>query len=161
ADDIYLSGMLHDIGKVGVPDQILLKRGPLESDEWSVMQKHTTWGYTILNQADHELGEQSFLTLGSRIALHHHEWYNGEGYPHGLSREGIPLSARIGAVADVYDALTSRRPYKDAWSHDQAVHEIGRLRGKQFDPVVADIFFRLEERFREVRSRFPDESELA
>jgi HD-GYP domain-containing protein (c-di-GMP phosphodiesterase class II) len=161
ADDIYLSGMLHDIGKVGVPDQILLKRGPLEGEEWTVMQKHTTWGYTILNQADHELGEQSFLTLGSRIALHHHEWYNGEGYPHGLSREGIPLSARIGAIADVYDALTSRRPYKDAWSHDQAVHEIGRLRGKQFDPVVADIFFRLEERFREVRSRFPDEPEPA
>ncbi|MFW6232258.1 MAG: HD domain-containing phosphohydrolase, partial [Spirochaetota bacterium] len=159
ADDIYLSGMLHDIGKVGVPDQILLKRGPLAADEWTVMQKHTTWGYTILNQADHELGEQSFLTLGSRIALHHHEWYNGEGYPHGLSREGIPLSARIGAIADVYDALTSRRPYKDAWSHDQAVHEIGRLRNKQFDPVVADIFFRLEERFREVRSRFPDEPE--
>lgn len=160
ADDIYLSGMLHDIGKVGVPDQILLKRGPLDTDEWSVMRKHTTWGYTILNQADHELGEQSFLTLGSRIALHHHEWFNGEGYPHGLSRDAIPLSARIGAIADVYDALTSRRPYKDAWSHDQAVNEIYRLREKQFDPVIADIFFRLEQRFREVRSRFPDEPAL-
>jgi len=158
ADDIFLSGMLHDIGKVGVPDQILLKPGPLAPDEWTVMQKHTTWGYSILNQADHELGEQSFLTLASRIALHHHEWYNGEGYPHGLSREAIPLSARIGAVADVYDALTSKRPYKDAWSHDQAVSEIHRLREKQFDPVVADVFFGLEERFREVRSRFPDES---
>ncbi len=157
ADDIFLSGMLHDIGKVGVPDQILLKPGPLATDEWSVMQKHTTWGYSILNQADHELGEQSFLTLASRIALHHHEWYNGEGYPHGLSREAIPLSARIGAVADVYDALTSRRPYKDAWSHDQAVSEIHHLREKHFDPVIADVFFGLEERFREVRSRFPDE----
>jgi HD-GYP domain-containing protein (c-di-GMP phosphodiesterase class II) len=157
ADDIYLSGMLHDIGKVGVPDQILLKPGPLASDEWHIMQKHTTWGYSILNQADHELGEQSFLTLASRIALHHHEWYNGEGYPHGLSREAIPLSARIGAVADVYDALTSRRPYKEAWNHDQAVTEIHKLREKQFDPVITDIFFRLEERFREVRSRFPDE----
>ncbi len=157
ADDIYLSGMLHDIGKVGVPDHILLKPGPLAGDEWHVMQKHTTWGYTLLNQADHELGEQSFLTLASRIALHHHEWYNGEGYPHGLSGEAIPLSARIGAVADVYDALTSRRPYKEAWSHDQAVSEIYKLREKQFDPVITDIFFRLEETFRAVRSRFPDE----
>ncbi|MFW5689342.1 MAG: HD-GYP domain-containing protein [Spirochaetota bacterium] len=159
ADDIYLSGMLHDIGKVGVPDQILLKPGKLESGEWHIMRQHTTWGYSILNQADHELGEQSFLTLASRIALHHHEWYNGEGYPHGLSREAIPLSARIGAVADVYDALTSRRPYKEAWSHDQAVSEIYRLRDRQFDPIIADIFFRLEEQFREVRSRFPDAPE--
>lgn len=157
ADDIFLSGMLHDIGKVGVPDQILLKPGPLGNDEWSVMQKHTIWGYSILNQADHELGEQSFLTLASRIALHHHEWYNGDGYPHGLSRDAIPLSARIGAVADVYDALTSRRPYKDAWSHDQAVSEVRRLREKHFDPVIADVFFGLEERFREVKNRFPDE----
>ncbi len=157
ADDIYLSGMLHDIGKVGVPDQILLKRGPLEGDEWDIMKKHTQWGYTLLNQADHELGEQSFLTLASRIALHHHEWYNGDGYPHGLGQESIPLSARIGAVADVYDALTSRRPYKEAWSHDQAVTEIERLREKQFDPVITDIFLRLEESFREVRNRVPDE----
>ncbi len=157
ADDIFLSGMLHDIGKVGVPDQILLKRGPLESDEWETMKKHTQWGYTLLNQADHELGEQSFLTLASRIALHHHEWYNGAGYPHGLSEESIPLSARIGAVADVYDALTSRRPYKEAWSHDQAVTEIGKLRAKQFDPAITDIFLSLEEKFREVRSRVPDE----
>lgn len=156
ADDIYLSGMLHDIGKVGVPDQILLKPGRLEEREWHIMKQHTTWGYTILNQADHELGEQSFLTLASRIALHHHEWYNGNGYPHGLRGEGIPLSARIGAVADVYDALMSRRPYKEAWNHDQAVSEIKRLREKQFDPVIADIFFQLEDEFRSVRSRFPD-----
>ena len=160
ADDIYLSGMLHDIGKVGVPDQILLKPGPLESDEWNTMKKHTTWGYSLLNQADHELGEQSFLTLASRIALHHHEWYNGDGYPHGLSRDSIPLSARISAVADVYDALTSRRPYKEAWDHDQAVNEITRFREKQFDPIITDVFLQLEEKFREVRIRFPDEPVL-
>jgi len=152
--------MLHDIGKVGVPDQILLKPGPLDEAEWTIMKKHTNWGYTILNQADHELGEQSFLTLASRIALHHHEWWDGNGYPHGLAGEEIPLSARIGAVADVYDALTSRRPYKDAWTHDHAVDEIKRLTGKQFDPVISDIFSRLESRFETVRNRFPDEPAL-
>jgi response regulator RpfG family c-di-GMP phosphodiesterase len=158
-EDIFLSGMLHDIGKVGVPDQILLKPGPLDDAEWSVMKKHTTWGHTLLNQADHELGEQSFLTLASRIALHHHEWWDGNGYPYALSGEEIPLSARIGAVADVYDALTSRRPYKEAWTHDQAVEEISGLTGIQFDPVIGDIFLRLEGRFEGVRNRFPDDPE--
>ena len=152
--------MLHDIGKVAVPDQILLKPGPLTSGEWDVMKKHTNWGYTILNQADHELGEQSFLTLASRIALHHHEWYDGSGYPRGLAGEGIPLSARIGAVADVYDALTSRRPYKEAWNHHKAAEEVSRLGGSQFDPVIADIFVRLEEKFQSVRAQFPDDSVL-
>ena len=159
-EDIYLSGMLHDIGKVGVPDQILLKPGPLDEAEWAVMKKHTNWGYAILNQADHELGEQSFLTLASRIALHHHEWWDGNGYPYGFTGDEIPLSARIGAVADVYDALTSRRPYKDAWTHDHAVDEIKRLTGKQFDPVINDIFSRLENQFEAVRNRFPDEPAL-
>ncbi|TFH05152.1 MAG: HD domain-containing protein [Spirochaetales bacterium] len=155
--DIYLSGMLHDIGKVKVPDQILLKPGPLDSAEWTVMKKHTSWGHSILDQADQELGEQSFLTLSSRIALHHHEWHNGDGYPHGLAGDDIPLSARIAAVADVYDALTSRRPYKEAWSHDHAVAEIQRLREKQFDPVISDIFMRLEDNFRSVSQRFSEE----
>jgi len=159
-EDIYLSGMLHDIGKVGVPDQILLKPGPLDEDEWTVMKKHTNWGYTILNQADHELGEQSFLTLASRIALRHHEWWVGSGYPDGLAGDEIPLSARIGAVADVYDALTSRRPYKDAWTHSCAVDEIARLSGKQFDPVIGTIFSRLEDQIEAVRNRFPDEPAL-
>lgn len=156
-EDIYLSGMLHDIGKVGVPDQILLKPGPLDDAEWVVMKKHTTWGHTLLNQADHELGEQSFLTLASRIALHHHEWWDGHGYPYGLAGEDIPLSARIGAVADVYDALTSRRPYKEAWSHDQAVTEISGLTGQQFDPIVTEIFNRHEKDFESIRNRFPDD----
>jgi len=160
-EDIYLSGMLHDIGKVGVPDQILLKPGPLDDAEWTIMKKHTTWGHTLLNQADHELGEQSFLTLASRIALHHHEWWDGHGYPYGLAGNDIPLSARIGAVADVYDALTSRRPYKEAWSHDQAVTEINSLVGQQFDPVVGEIFVRLEKQFESIRNRFPDDVPLA
>jgi HD-GYP domain-containing protein (c-di-GMP phosphodiesterase class II)/PAS domain-containing protein len=156
-DDIYLSGMLHDIGKVGVPDQVLLKPGPLSSDEWVLMKKHTNWGYSILSQADRELGEQSFLTLASQIALHHHEWYDGSGYPVGSSGEHIPLSARIGALADVYDALTSRRPYKDAWAHDRAVEEIRSLRGTHFDPAIVDIFLNRESAFSRVRQRFPDD----
>ena len=154
--DIYLSGMLHDIGKVGVPDQILLKPGPLDETEWTVMKRHTEWGHSILTQADHELGEQSFLTLASRIARNHHEWWDGSGYPDGLRGEAIPLSARVGAVADVYDALTSRRPYKEAWTHDQAVEEIRGLSARQFDPVIVDIFTRLEDQFRDVRTQFPD-----
>ena len=157
SDDIFLSGMLHDIGKVGVPDQILLKEGPLAPAEWSVMKQHTEWGHSILSQADQELGEQSFLTLASRIARNHHEWWDGSGYPDGLEGEEIPLSARIGAIADVYDALTSRRPYKEPWSHEQAVEEIQSLSERQFDPVIVDILARRSEEFREVRRRFPDE----
>jgi HD-GYP domain-containing protein (c-di-GMP phosphodiesterase class II) len=160
SEDIFLSGMLHDIGKVGVPDHILLKPGPLDETEWPIMKQHTNWGHRILNQADQELGEQSFLTLASRIALHHHEWWDGRGYPYGLDHDEIPLSARIGAVADVYDALTSRRPYKEAWPHDRAVEEIQGLSGEQFDPVIGEIFTRVEDQFDAVRSRFPDEPAL-
>jgi hypothetical protein len=156
-DDIYLSGMLHDIGKVGVPDSILLKAGSLSVNEWDIMRKHTVWGWDILHQADQELGEQSFLTLASRIALAHHEWYNGNGYPRGLRGENIPLSARISAVSDVYDALTSRRPYKEAWTHDQAVEEILKEKGKQFDPVIVEILENIENDFRRIKHDFPDD----
>ncbi len=123
-DDIVNSSMLHDIGKVVIPDHILLKKDKLSDEEWKVMQSHTIKGWTILNQADCELGEQSFLTLASQIALNHHERWDGTGYPNGLEGEKIPMSARICAVADVYDALTSARPYKSAWQHDDAVREI-------------------------------------
>ncbi len=156
-DDIYLSGMLHDIGKVGVPDSILLKAGSLSVNEWDIMRKHTVWGWDILHQADQELGEQSFLTLASRIALAHHEWYDGNGYPRGLQGENIPLSARISAVSDVYDALTSRRPYKGAWTHDQAVEEILKEKGKQFDPVIVEILENIENDFRRIKHDFPDD----
>ncbi|MFW6344290.1 MAG: HD domain-containing phosphohydrolase [Sediminispirochaetaceae bacterium] len=156
--DIYLSGMLHDIGKVGVPDQILLKHGALSENEWEIMKKHTLWGWDLLKEADHELGEQSFLTLASRIALSHHERYDGMGYPKRLSGEKIPLSARISAVSDVYDALTSKRPYKEAWSHESAIEEIVRQRGKQFDPVIVDILGEIENEFHKVKVALPDSS---
>ncbi|MFW6223578.1 MAG: HD-GYP domain-containing protein, partial [Spirochaetota bacterium] len=147
ADDIYLSGMLHDIGKVAIPDTILLKPGALDSREWDMMKKHSQFGWSILHEADQELGEQSFLTLASRIALYHHERYDGTGYPHGLSGEDIPLSARIAAAADVYDALTSDRPYKSAWSHRSAIREIESERGRHFDPVIVDIVLDIQDRF--------------
>lgn len=155
-DDMHLSSMLHDIGKVGVPDSILLKESTLTPAEWTVMKKHTIWGWTILNEADQELGKQSFLTLSSRIALHHHERWDGTGYPHGLSGSEIPLSARITAIADVYDALTSKRPYKEPWMHEQAIEEIIAGREKHFDPVLVDMFLGIQDTFRDVRRRYPE-----
>lgn len=154
-NDISLSSMLHDIGKVSIPDSILLKPGRLVGDEWEVMKKHTTSGWDILHHADKELGEQSFLTLASTIALSHHEKYDGTGYPSGLRGERIPLSARISALADVYDALTTRRPYKEAWSHEKAVGEIRGLSQTHFDPVLVDIFSSVSDEFDGIRRVFP------
>jgi response regulator RpfG family c-di-GMP phosphodiesterase len=154
-DDIFLSSMLHDIGKVGIPDYILLKKGKLDEDEWKIMRSHTVIGWTILNQADCELGEQSFLTLASQIALNHHERWDGMGYPYGLRDEKIPLSARISAVADVYDALTSQRPYKKAWHHDDAIREIKSKCDIAFDPVIVDILLSVEKKFVDIHYQFP------
>jgi response regulator RpfG family c-di-GMP phosphodiesterase len=156
SEDLSVSSMLHDIGKVAVPDSVLLKPGPLNSEEWRIMKRHTFWGWEILSQADLELGAQSYLTMASAIALHHHEWYDGSGYPSGCTGEDIPLSARVEAVADVYDALTGRRPYKEPWTHEDAIAEILRLSGRQFDPVLIHILTDIQEQFREIRAEFPD-----
>jgi response regulator RpfG family c-di-GMP phosphodiesterase len=155
ASDISLSCMLHDIGKVSIPDHILLKPGKLEPHEWETMKKHTVFGWEVLHKADRELGEQSFLTLAATIALSHHERFDGRGYPRGAAGEEIPLSARISAVGDVYDALTSARPYKEAWSDERAAAEIISLSGSQFDPALVEIFSGLKDEFAEVRRRFP------
>ena len=151
--DIYLSAMLHDIGKVAIPDNILLKPGSLEPDEWEVMKQHTTWGWEIMTRADEELGEQSFLTLAASIARYHHERFDGSGYPEGLSGEDIPLSSRIVSIADVYDALTSRRPYKEPWEHERTVEEIRAQAERHHDPQLVELFVGVEERFRAVRAR--------
>jgi HD-GYP domain-containing protein (c-di-GMP phosphodiesterase class II) len=153
--DISLSSMLHDIGKVSIPDNILLKQGRLDAEEWEIMKTHTTAGWEILHHADKELGEQSFLTLASTIALSHHERYDGMGYPAGLAEEKIPLSARISALADVYDALTTKRPYKEAWDHEKACEEIAANSGARFDPVIVDIFESMAEEFDGIRRVFP------
>lgn len=157
-NDLILSSMLHDIGKVAVPDAILRKKMYLSDEEWETMRNHTLWGWQILHQADKELGEESFLTLASQIALYHHEKWDGTGYPHNLAGLEIPLSARIEALADVYDALTSSRPYKPAWSHDEAVQEIIHLKGSHFDPLLVDIFLDLQDKFLSVKENFAGEN---
>ncbi|MES2636574.1 MAG: two-component system response regulator [Pseudomonadota bacterium] len=131
AEVIELSSPLHDIGKIGIPDSILLKRGPLDEDELKIMRRHPLIGYEIL-----ENSPSKYLQKGGEIALAHHERYDGSGYPYALKGNDIPLSARIVAVADVFDALTSVRPYKDAWSVDKAFEYIKNESGKHFDPEL-------------------------
>ncbi|MGZ4419385.1 MAG: HD-GYP domain-containing protein [Gaiellaceae bacterium] len=139
AELIHLAAPLHDVGKLGVPDHILLKPGFLTSIEFAQMTQHTRDGACILANSTSDV-----LQLAEQIALSHHEWWNGKGYPHGLEAEQIPLAARIVALADVFDALTHERPYKHAWPLDQAIAEIHTLRGEQFDPTVVDAFDQLD-----------------
>lgn len=130
---------LHDLGKIAVPDTILLKRGRLTPEEFDVVKRHAAVGAAILSGSASDV-----LRLAEEIALNHHEWWDGSGYPAGLEGDEIPLSGRIVCLADVFDALTHRRPYKEAWPVERAVAEIRRLRARQFDPAVVDAFERLE-----------------
>jgi response regulator RpfG family c-di-GMP phosphodiesterase len=150
-EDIYNSSILHDIGKVGIPDSILLKPGRLTRDEFEVVKRHSSLGGEALKAVEAKIEGQSFLSLGKEIAFYHHEKWDGTGYPRGLKGDQIPLSARIVALADVYDALTSKRVYKEAFSHDKAIEIITGDRGKQFDPEVVDAFMALESEFRRIR----------
>lgn len=129
------SSPLHDIGKIGIPDSILHKRGPLTSEEFETMKRHTILGYELLKDA-----RSSYLVEGASIALTHHEKWDGTGYPNGLAGAAIPLSGRIVSVVDVFDALISERPYKEAWSPDRARELIATERGKHFDPELVDLF---------------------
>lgn len=161
-EDLYQSAILHDIGKVGIPDAILLKPGELTGEEFEVIRRHTVFGGEAIAAIQQQIEGRSFLNIGREIAYHHHEHWDGSGYPHGLKGEGIPLSARIVALADVYDALTSRRFYKDAFPHEKARRIIVSLRGKHFDPDVVDAFLRLEERFDRIRrERLEEERQSA
>jgi putative nucleotidyltransferase with HDIG domain len=133
------AALLHDVGKVGIPDAILLKAGPLSGEEFDVVKTHPEIGRSIL------AGSRSgILRAAEEIAAFHHEWWDGSGYPYGLVGEAIPLTARIVALADVYDALTHSRPYKPAWPRAEALAEVRRLRGAQFDPDVVDAFEQIE-----------------
>ena len=145
---------LHDLGKVGIPDSILLKPGRLNDREFEVMKSHTTLGAETLEAALRQFPEASFLLMARDIALTHHERYDGTGYPNGLAGDNIPLSGRIVAVADVYDALTTKRVYKNGFSHEIARAIIEEEAGSQFDPVLVDIFLESEEQFLEVHERF-------
>ena len=150
-DDIYNSSILHDIGKVGIPDSILLKPGRLNPEEFEVVKRHSALGGEALKEVEAKIEGQSFLTLGKEIAYYHHEKWDGTGYPRGLRGEQIPLSARIVALADVYDALTSKRVYKDAFSHEDAKKIIMESRGTHFAPDVVDAFLAHQETFRKIR----------
>lgn len=150
-ENLCLSSILHDIGKVGIPDAILLKPGRLTPDEFSVIQKHCQYGGDALNSVETRINGQSFLIMGKEIAYYHHEKWNGAGYPYALKGTQIPLSARIVAVADVYDALTSKRTYKDAYSHDTAVEIISDEKGQHFDPDIVDAFMNQSIHFDSIR----------
>ena len=155
--DIVLSAPLHDIGKVGIPDSILLKPGPLTEEEWEVMRWHPTIGAETLRNTLETFGEQSFLRMALEIAWCHHEKWDGSGYPRGLHGEETPLAARIMALADCYDALTTKRPYKEAWPHEEAVAWISEQSGKHFDPRVVEAFEKRAQRFDEVRRNLADD----
>lgn len=135
AEDIFHAAPMHDVGKIGTPDAVLLKPGRLEPDERAIMEEHVRMGADILGEHDSPL-----LQLARRIALYHHEKYDGSGYPHKLAGEDIPVEARIIAIADVFDALTSERPYKKEWLVEEAVDLLRRESGKHFDPQLVELF---------------------
>jgi len=155
-EGIYSSSPLHDIGKVGIPDAILLKPGRLTPQEFEIMKTHSKIGGDALEAADRQLEGESFLTVGKEIAYHHHEKWDGTGYPDGLAGEDIPLSARIVAIADVYDALTSKRVYKEAISHDQARAIIIESSGHHFAEEVVRAFIKREEDILKIREKYRD-----
>jgi putative two-component system response regulator len=155
---LFKSAPLHDIGKVAIPDAILLKPGSLSSEEWTIMRRHTEFGHAAILEAGRNLGDTAgFLRYASEIAWCHHEKWDGGGYPRGLAGEAIPLSARLMAVADVYDALISKRVYKPAYPHEQAAKIINEGSGRHFDPDVAAAFGEIEEEFRDIAASFRDE----
>lgn len=153
-ENILRSAVLHDIGKVGIPDAVLLKPGRLTPEEFEIMQQHCRYGSEILAGIEKQEESITFLEFGRDIARHHHERWDGSGYPDGLSGNDIPLAARIVSLADVYDALTSTRIYKAAYSHEEAKKLITGESGGQFDPQVVEAFLRQESAFKECRIQF-------
>jgi len=156
-EHIAKSAPLHDIGKVAIPDHILLKPGKLDAAEMAIMREHAMHGWEMLKRAAHRMGdEDGFLAHAMDIARHHHEKWDGSGYPDALLHENIPLSARLMAVADVYDALISRRPYKEPMSHERAVAFIHEGRGQHFDPAVVDAFDQTIDQFIAIARTWSD-----
>jgi putative two-component system response regulator len=148
---------LHDIGKVGVPDKVLQKRGALNEDERRQMDQHVLYGRDVIISAEKHIGATTFTAVAKEIAYSHHEKWDGSGYPLGLAKEEIPLSARMMAVADVYDALVSRRYYKAPMSHQEAKTQIMGERGAHFDPELVDAFMECSETFHEIAERYADD----
>ncbi|WP_319371553.1 HD domain-containing phosphohydrolase [uncultured Ilyobacter sp.] len=158
---IFKSAPLHDIGKVGIPDSILLKSSRLTKEEFEMMKKHTIYGRETLEKSEKFIGNKSFLYFAKEIAYSHHEKWDGSGYPEGLAGTDIPLSGRIMALADVYDALVSQRPYKKAFTHEEAVRIIlegdGRTSPEHFDPDILAAFSKIHHKFDEIHRNHPDE----
>jgi putative two-component system response regulator len=151
ADTLSSAAPMHDIGKLGIPDEILCKPGRLTPDEFEVIKGHPEIGAKILENPDSEL-----LTVARQVALFHHEKWDGSGYPHGLKGEEIPLSARIAALADVFDALVSERPYKRAWTMDATLQLFEEQKGLHFDPNVVEAFNRILPQVLEVKERLAE-----
>lgn len=151
ADTLLNAAPMHDVGKIGIPDAILQKPGKLDAEEWAIMQSHAEIGAEIIGEDGSAL-----LDMAREVALNHHEKWDGSGYPAGLSGEDIPLSARIVAIADVFDALTSERPYKKAWSIEDATNLLREQTGKHFDPALVDAFFQCLLEILQVRDRWQE-----
>jgi len=156
---MFQTSPLHDIGKVGIPDSVLLKPGRLDPHEFEIMKTHTTIAAQTLDAALAKFPGVSFLKMARDIAETHHEKFDGSGYPNGLKGEGIPLCGRIIALADVYDALISKRVYKQAFTHDSAKSVIVEGSGKHFDPDVVECFIAREDQFLNIRKRFSEEAD--
>lgn len=150
-ENIYRTAPLHDIGKVGIPDQILLKPGKLTNDEFNIMKQHTTYAIQAFSTVDDRLGDTNFLNIAKEIAGSHHEKWDGSGYPYGLKGMSIPLTGRVMAIADVYDALVSKRIYKEAFTHEKARQIITESSNTHFDPAIVDAFVDLEDEFRLIK----------
>lgn len=153
---IGISSVLHDIGKVGVEDAVLLKPGKLTEDERMRIKTHTMLGGECIMEIERRLGDSEFLRMAREIAFHHHERWDGDGYPAGLKTESIPLAARIVAICDVYDALSVTRVYKPAFPHDFCVQEIRKGAGTQFDPELVKVFLTISDQFRDISIKFSD-----
>ena len=149
---IFNAAPMHDIGKIGIPDAVLLKPGKFEPHEWEVMKKHSEYGAAILGSHDTPM-----INMAREIAMYHHEKWDGNGYPEGLSGEDIPLSARIVALADVYDALSTERPYKKPWPEEKVLALIKDGAGNHFDPNIVPVFFDCLDEIKAIQLQFPDE----
>lgn len=151
-ESIYYASPLHDVGKIGIPDNVLLRPGKLSPEDWEIMKSHTIIGARILGNA-----ESKIMQIAEQIAISHHERYDGTGYPRGLKGHKIPLVGRIVALADVFDALTSKRIYKPVYSNDYSLEYIKQASGKQFDPEVVEAFFRGLDKILAIQAKFKDE----
>lgn len=151
AEILLNAAPMHDVGKIGIPDNILRKPGPLNEEEWAVMKRHPQMGAEIIGDTQSPL-----LQMAKKIALTHHEKWNGSGYPHGLTGEDIPLPGRIVAIADVFDALTTERPYKKAWSIPDALELLKKESAVHFDPALVEMFFKIQPAVLEIRDQFSE-----